>query len=171
MDNTLPQPLHNALAHPDPETVFTTLLPALCNVLQCDRCFLHIRNPHTRRYRNICWRQTDRLPDTSTEGWEYEQEWERDDPMFAAALRTEHSIFVEDIETASPTVVNREFERSNLKHRALVHAHLCQENLLWGILQPSVFGHPRAWDESERAIINQVTERLTPIVICYVRDS
>ena len=58
------------------------------------------------------------MPDTSTDDWEREQEWEKEDPLFAAALRTEPSIFVEDIETASPTLLNLEFERKYLKHRA-----------------------------------------------------
>ena len=89
--------------------------------------------------------------------------------MFAAALRAENSIFVEDIETASPSILNREFERTNLGHRALVHAHLRQDGLLWGILQPAVFGQLRVWTEDDRLLIEQVVEKLTPIVVGYVK--
>ena len=35
----------------------------------------------------------------------------KEDPLFAAALRTEPSIFVEDVETASPEIVNLAFEQ------------------------------------------------------------
>lgn len=164
----LPPILETVFAQPNPELLFRDLLPALCQVLQVDRCFLHLRHPATRLHQNLCWRQNPDLPDTSTKGWEPEQAWEKEDPMFAAALRAEDSIFVEDVETASPSVLNREFERTNLGHRALVHAHLRQNGLLWGILQPAVFDQPRVWHEDDRSLIEQVVERLTPIVVRYV---
>jgi GAF domain-containing protein len=166
---SLPQSLEESFSQENPELVFAALLPALGEILQVDRCFLLLRNPQTRIYRIFCWRQTPEIPDTSTDGWEREQEWEKDDPMFAAALRTEASIFVEDIETASPTILNREFERKYLGHRALVHAHLCQDTHLWGILQPSVFKRPRAWSDSDRELIERVIKKLTPIVIRYIK--
>lgn len=154
--------------HSDPEATFTALLPALCEVLQTDRCFLLVRNPATRLYQNLCWRRSPDLPDTSTNGWELEEEWEREDPMFAAALRTDPSIFVEDIETASPNILNVEFER-NMGHRALVHAHIAQDKQLWGILQPAVFGRPRTWSEFDRLVIAQTIDKLRPLVIGYVK--
>lgn len=121
-----------------PEALFTALLPAVCEVLQTDRCFLHVRQPAERLYRNFCWRRLAEFPDTSTDGWQPEQPWEEEDPMFAAALRCANSIFVEDIETASPEVLNVEFERNYMGHRALVHAHICQDGVLRGILQPCI---------------------------------
>ncbi|HEY9696054.1 MAG TPA: GAF domain-containing protein [Trichocoleus sp.] len=169
--NSLPQPLETVFSESKSEDIFRNLLPVMCQLLQVDRCFLHLRDPETRLHQNFCWRQNPDLPDTSIEGWEPEQEWEKEDPMFAAALRAEDSIFVEDIETASPSVLNREFERTNLGHRALVHAHLRQEGLLWGILQPAVFGKPRVWSDADRLVIHQVVEKLTPIVIHYVKTA
>jgi len=166
---SLPKSLENALTYSEPEAIFAALLPALGEVLEVDRVFILSRNPQTRIYQIICWRRTQDLPDVSTDGWQPEQEWEKEDPMFAAALQTKDSIFVEDIETASPTVLNREFERKYLGHRALVHAHLCQDKLLWGILQPCVFGHPRKWSDFDRFVIAQATQRLTPVVIRYVK--
>ena len=169
---TLPQTLQDVLkSHSQPEALFDALLPVLCDVLRADRCFLEVRNPYTRMHRNICWRRDPELPDTSTEGWQPEQEWEKEDPMFAAALRVEDSIFVEDIETAEPTILNREFERKYFGHRALVHAHIHQDGLLWGILQPCIFGQPRTWSNFDRSVINQVTDRLTPTVIRYVQTA
>lgn len=157
--------------HTEPEVLFHALLPAICDVLQTDRCFLDVRNPHTRIYRNFCWRRKPEFPDVSTDGWKHEQEWEHEDPMFAASLRAEASIFVEDVETASPTVLNREFERKYFGHRALIHAHICQDGKLWGILQPCIFNHPRAWSHGDRSVIDQVTKRLTIPVINYVQSA
>jgi hypothetical protein len=78
----LPEVLENVfVAYIKPEDVFAALLPAVCEVLQTDRCFLHLRNPHTRMHQNLCWRRSPQIPDTSTNGWEPEIEWEREDPM------------------------------------------------------------------------------------------
>lgn len=147
-----------------PEALFEELLPQICAVLKVDRCFLEVRQPEERISRIFCWRQSDRFPDMTTD-WQPEQPWENEDPLFAASLRTEPSIFVEDVETASPTVVNREFEAKYFGHRALVHAHIAQDGVLWGILQPCVFDHPRVWSESDRAIIDELTDRLLPWVM------
>jgi GAF domain-containing protein len=151
-----------------PEALFTAILPALCDVLKTDRCFLHVRQPAERLYRNFCWRRRPDFPDTSTNGWQLEDPWEQEDPMFAAALRCAAPIFVEDIETAGPEVLNVEFERNNLGHRSLVHAHICQDGVLYGILQPCLFGHPRVWSDSDRSVISQMLERLKPYVLQYV---
>lgn len=152
----------------DPEAIFAAVLPAVCEALQTDRCFLHLRNPKTRIYKNLCWRRSPEIPDTSTDGWEPEQHWEDEDPMFAAALRTDPSIFVEDVETASPEVLNRDFERTNFGHRALIHAHVAQNGELWAILQPCIFGQPREWSEDDRTLVYQILERLKPVAIAYV---
>ena len=166
----LPQSIKAALSeHSEPEAIFQAVLPAVCEMLQTDRCFLMVRNPQTRLYRVFCWRRSDELPDETTLKWEKEQEWEQYDPLFAAALRADESIFVEDVETAGAAVLNVEFERKNFGHRALIHAHLRQGEQLWGILEPCIFGHPRVWSEFDRALTIQVVEQLTPIVLEYVK--
>ena len=96
------------VANNKPKDVFAALLPAVCEVLQTDRYFLHLRNPHTRIYQNLCWWRSPQIPDTSTNSWEPEIEWEREDTMFAAALCTDSSIFVEDVEISSSYVKNVE---------------------------------------------------------------
>jgi len=171
-ETALPQALQDVFATSDqPEDVFAALLPAICTILQTDRCFLHLRNPHTRMFQNLCWRRSPDLPDTSTNGWKPEIEWEWEDPMFAAALRTDPPIFVEDIETASPDVLNVNFEREHMGHRALIHAHVAEDGLLWAILQPCIFGHPRQWSQFDRTVISQVLEALKPLVLRYVQDA
>lgn len=102
-------------------------------------------------------------------GWKLESAaLAKDDPMFAAALNLQSSIFVEDVETAGPRVLNRDFERETFGHRALVHAHLHSEKKLWGILQACVFDEPRSWSQSDRYLTEQAVSWLTPFAIEYV---
>jgi GAF domain-containing protein len=171
-DQALPTVLDQILASDtEPDAVFSALLPALGEVLQCDRCFLYLRNPQTKIGKiPFCWRRSDQYPDVTDSAWKEEpQALPHEDPLFAAALRTEKSIFVEDVETANPEVVNRDFEEKNFGHRALIHAHLCQDGLLWGILQPCVFGRPRDWTESDRFVIAQLENKITPLAVAYVK--
>jgi hypothetical protein len=41
--------------------------------------------------------------------------------MFAAALRTEPLIIIEDVEIRQPDILNKQFERETFGHRALIH--------------------------------------------------
>ena len=180
-DQALPLVLEKILATDgEPDAVFSALLPALGEVLQGDRlagrpgihrCFLYLRNPQTKIGKiPYCWRCSDEYPDVTDADWKEEPEsLPNEDPLFAAALRTEDSIFVEDVETASSKVVNRDFEQKNFGHRALVHAHLCQDGLLWGILQPCVFGQPRVWTDFDRFVIAQTEKKITPLAVAYVK--
>jgi GAF domain-containing protein len=173
-DYNFPLVLEKILAtDSEPDAVFSALLPALCEILECDRCFLYLRNPHNNIGKiAYCWLRSPQYPDVSDSEWKEEPEsLPKEDPLFAAALRTEPSIFVEDVETASPEVVNLAFERENFGHRALVHAHLGQDGVLWGILQPCVFGKPRLWNEFDHFVITQVTEKITPLAIAYVKSA
>lgn len=168
LKETLPPALEEIFTkYSEPEAVFAALLPAVCEFLQTDRCFLQVRHPHNRLYRVFCWCRSPQFPDLSIDVWQQEEHWEQDDPMFAAALRSSPSIFVEDVETTAPEVLNVNFERENFGHRALIHAHICQDDLLWGILQPCIFRHPRVWSEGDRALVTQVIERVKPFVISY----
>ena len=156
-----------------PDAVFSALLPALVDVLQCDRCFLYLRNPQTHIGKiAYCWRRSPEYPDVTDSDWKEEPEsLAHEDPLWAAAMRTEPSIFVEDVETADPKVVNKAFEQKTFGHRALVHAHIHKDGQLWGILQPCVFGQPREWTTADRSIITSVTEKITPLAVSYVQSS
>lgn len=150
------------VSYREPDAVFVALLPALGEVFQCDRCFLYLRSPHTHIGKVVyCWCRSPQYPDVTNAEWTEEPEsLPFEDPLFAAALRTEESIFVEDVETASHKVVNLAFEQKHFGHRALIHAHLCFDHLLWGILQPCVFGQPRVWTDKDRSVIALVTEKI-----------
>ncbi len=154
----------------DSEQVFAELLPLLGKKLDCDRCFLYLRNPNTNMGKvTHCWRRNEQIPEILDPEWKLEPaSLPQEDPLFAAALRAEPSIFVEDVETADPQVVNRSFEQENFGHRALIHAHLRQDGTLWGILQPCLFGKPRIWSDTDHSLITQVTQQLTPFAIAYV---
>jgi hypothetical protein len=41
--------------------------------------------------------------------------------------------------------------------------------MLWGILQPCVFDQPRVWSEFDRFVMTQVTEKITPLAVAYVK--
>lgn len=155
-----------------PADVFKKLLPLLVEQLQCDRCFVYLRDPKTRLGKAaFCFCRSEEFLDVTGTEWKEEPlSLGDEDPMFAAALRTDPTIFVEDVETADPQVVKKEFERENFGHRALIHAHLCYENQLWGVLQPCVFNSPRRWSEQDRDIINFVTEKVTPVAVKYVKS-
>ena len=173
-DQVLPDVLEKIFATDSaPDTVFSALLPALVEVLKCDRCFLYLRNPHTKMGKiAYCWLRSPQYPDVTDSGWKAEPEsLPQEDPLFAAALRTEPSIFVEDVETASSEVVNRNFERENFGHRALIHSHLRQDGQLWGILQPCIFAQPRVWTEFDHFVITQVEKQITPLAIAYVKSA
>jgi GAF domain-containing protein len=159
----------------DPATIETILsehLPVLGEQLNCDRCFLYVRNPQTQLGKVIaCWRRHSEIPNIFDDEWKPEPASLPDeDPLFAAALRTDPSIFIEDVETASPKIVNKDFEHKTFGHRALIHAHLCFEGQLWGILQPCVFAQPRNWTNSDHQIIAQATQQLTPLVVAYIKQ-
>jgi GAF domain-containing protein len=111
----------------------------------------------------------DNVPKVYDPDWKYEPLSLPDrDPMFAAALQAQPSLFVNDVETASPEVVNREFEAETFGHRALIHAHLCIERKLWGILQACTFDQPREWSRSDRQLIEQAVGWFAPCAMEYV---
>ncbi|PSN16642.1 GAF domain-containing protein [filamentous cyanobacterium CCT1] len=150
--------------------VMTEILAVLGQQLQCDRVFLYLRSPDFQVGRvPVCWRKQESIPIVYDPTWKLEaSDLPKADPMFAAALNTQPSIFVEDVETAGPEVLNREFERQTFGHRALIHAHLCLEQKLWGILQACVFDRPRDWSQGDRQLIEQAVAWLTPVAMTYV---
>jgi GAF domain-containing protein len=152
------------------ELIFSALMPALGKFLNCDRCFLYLRDPQTCLGRvAFCWVRSDIIPMVYDESWKHESKsLIIEDPMFAAALQTEPSIFIEDVEATDAKILSQSFEKKSFGHRALIHAHLCQDNQLWGILQPCVFTDARSWTQEERQVMNQITQIITPIAVEYV---
>ncbi|TVQ08730.1 MAG: GAF domain-containing protein [Leptolyngbya sp. DLM2.Bin27] len=146
-------------------------LTQLGQQLRCDRIFLYLRSPQTELGRvPFCWRQHGAVPLVYDPDWKAEPASLADeDPLFAAALRGEPSIFVDDVAAASPAVLNREFERRTFGHRALIHAHLWADGQLWGVLQACMFDTPRPWSHSDRQGVDQAVAAFTPLARAYVQ--
>lgn len=169
-DNAIVLKIEQIITDNQPETVLAQVVERLGESLKCDRVFLYLRDPDRRLGKvPFCWRKDQSIPDVSSDKLERESpELEQQDPLFAAALNGRPSIFVEDVETASPQTVNRQFERENFGHRALIHAHLYQEQL-WGVLQPCLFS-PRQWTEAEKEAIAKIVPQITPVAMDYVKN-
>lgn len=138
--------------------------------LAADRCFLYVRDPAAGRGRiALCWRRHASFPNPIHDWQNDTTGLPRQDPLFRAALAAQPSVFVEDVETAPPTVLNRKFEHETFGHRALIHAHITEGETLWGILQPCLFGRPRVWTPVERAAVESVLPGLVPVMQAYMR--
>ena len=68
------------------------------------------------------------------------------------------------------SLVNGEYEEKHFGHRALVHAPLYHEGLMYGILEPCVFGEPRVWSAEDRAVVESVQARLAELAAAYVAE-
>ncbi|KAM3111235.1 GAF domain-containing protein [Phormidesmis sp. 146-33] len=167
--------ISSSLTLPDaslpPEDFLSALMPAVGEFLQVDRCFFYLRNPQTQMGRvPFCWTRDSSVPTVYDEDWKPEPDSLPDeDPMFAAALKIEPSIFVEDVEATSPEILNAQFEKENFGHRALIHGHVCQHGQLWGVLQPCVFGCSRIWTQDEQSLVNQLIQEITPTAVAYIK--
>lgn len=154
-----------------PEALLSELMPALGAALACDRCVLFLRHPQTRLARAThAWqRKPEYALAREDKGWREERSsLARDDPMFAEALRNPAALFIEDVTTADASVLNRDYEIEHFRHRALVHAPLHHEGLLYGILEPCVMEAPRAWTAADRELIATVQPRIAPAAAAYV---
>lgn len=152
------------------EAILEQALPWFGEQLQCDRVFLYARSPKSQLGRvPYSWQRHADVPKIFDPNWKLEPpSLPSHDPMFAAALQAQPSLFIEDVETASPEQVNRDFEQQNFGHRALIHAHLCIERKLWGILQACVFDHPRVWSRDDRSLTEQMVGWFAPLTREYV---
>lgn len=171
-DYQLPASIENVfLSQQTPEKLLQHLLPAVGKALQADRCFLYLRDPDKEKGKIVfCWCRNSTIPDVTERAWKDDTATlPKEDPLFAAALQVRPSIYIEDVTTADPTIVNRAFENKTFGHRALIHAHLTHEGRLWGILQPAIFGHPRKWMATDRLLIEALLPRMVEPVIAYMK--
>lgn len=152
------------------DEIFDQTLPALGRQLQCDRVFVYLRSPQYYVGRvPFCWQRHEAIPRVYDPDWKAEpRSLPYEDPMFAAALQAQPSLFIEDVETASPEAVNRDFEAQTFGHRALIHAHLCIERKLWGILQACIFDQPRCWNQSDHRLIERTVGWFSPLAMEHV---
>lgn len=154
------------------DQILLELMTVIAEVLAADRCFLYVRDPKTSLSKvAFCFCRNPEVPDLTSDRFQPDSfGLEAKDPLFAAALNCRPTVFVNDIETADPQVVNRNFEKKQFGHRALIHAHLCSGGNLWGILQPCVFAFPRQWTDLDRQLMEMAVNRATPLVKKYVQQ-
>ena len=145
----------------EPDELFTALMPALGEVLPCDRSFLYLREP-VKQHGIIthCWARDGRAEDWLGADW-LEGTNAPPDPLMTIALRTPIAVFVEDIETAGGDVVDRDYERETFRHHALIHAPIYFDKALIGILECSVFDTPRVWSADDQQLIAHLQAELT----------
>ncbi|MDO1445828.1 GAF domain-containing protein [Rhodocytophaga aerolata] len=170
----LPEEIKNLLeSHQPPEVLLHNLMPLVAQTLQADRCFIHAHNPALGVGRiAFCWCKDASIPNVLQHEWTPDTATlPQEDPLFAAALRTDPSIYIEDVTTADPGVLNQDFENKTFGHRALIHAHLVLEGNLWGILQPAIFGKPRTWTNQDRAFIETLLPHVAPVVQAFVQQT
>jgi GAF domain-containing protein len=87
LPNTIAQVFSN---YETSEALFSELMPTLSKFLDCDRCFLYLRDPETSCGRvEFCWVRDATIPKIYNKIWKKEREsLASEDPMSAAALRT-----------------------------------------------------------------------------------
>ncbi|MEX2201517.1 MAG: GAF domain-containing protein [Dongiaceae bacterium] len=155
-----------------PDEKLRALMPAFARALNCERCVMFLRDPETNRGRAVHrWaaapafelRRADR-------GWEaMPATLLDDDPMYAEAMVNPEALYIEDIETAGPALLNAAYEREHFGHRALVHAPVWHEGKMYGILEPSSMTEPRIWSAADKALVAAVQARIGPVVAAFVR--
>ena len=157
--------------HPPADTL-DQVVQVVGMALNADRCFLYVRQPDLGQGRTaFCWRKNEDIPTQNTiqPNWQPDtDELPAQDPLIRAGLAMKPSVYIDDVNTAGPDVLNRRFEQETFGHRALIHAHIQRDKKLWGILQPSMFGNPRHWSDEEKTQIEAILPRLQPVIAAYV---
>jgi GAF domain-containing protein len=176
MNSSLTDAFDALLGAPDrsPEFVLNETVRLVGEALHADRCFLCIRNPETEQSRiAFVWRRDESIPDVAPahRAWADDAPIRAEDPLYRAALDLRPSVYVEDVETATPEVLDRAFEAAHFGHRALIHAHVVEGGTLWAILQPAVFDAPRVWTDMERDWIEKLVPKLIGPVRAIVETS
>ena len=148
------------------------LLTAMTSLLQCDRCYLYIRDPELLIGQILhCYRTGAEIPDVKDDRPHSESLYLAEkDPLFAAALQCEKNIYIDDLTEISDRQDDIIFFQNNYRgQKSLIQAHICSNNELWGILQFSQFKYYRPWTQFDRNLVTTVIDRIAPLVSVYVK--
>ena len=175
----LPQPLDNLLNRnnsfstaSETSQLLDRLIVVMVELLGCDRCHLYIRDPELLIGQTLhCHRVHPEIPDAKDiKPYSEPSYLAEQDPLFAAAVECEQSIFIDELESVSSKESDLAFFRQHYQGQtALIQAHICSNNQLWGIFQAAQFNRPRPWTQFDRSLVATVIDRITPLVSIYVR--
>ena len=152
--------------------IFDRLIAAMVDLLQCDRCFLYLRDPELQIGQIMhCYCLHPEIPNLQYSEPSLEPIYlAQSNPLFAAALQCERNIFLDRINSTSCNESDLNFFQQNYEgQKSLIQAHICSQNELWGIFQASQFARSRPWTKFDRNLINTVIDRITPLVTMYVK--
>ncbi|MEM9803657.1 MAG: GAF domain-containing protein [Cyanobacteria bacterium P01_D01_bin.56] len=146
------------------------VLAVLGSLLKCDCCFLYLRNPQGSVGKiTHCWTASEQYSDRVEADWHTEPKTLLDSSLLEAAIATEHSVFVENIDIEYPDARNT--DRLLGTEQALAQGHIVKQDQLWGILRVCVFERSRTWMQFDRSLVIHSVQRLLPVVINYVEAS
>ncbi len=155
-----------------PDETLKALMPAFAKALNCERCIMFLRDPKTDRGRAVHrWHSKPEFAlDRADRGWQPNPpNLAEEDPMYGEALVNPEALYIEDIETAGPAVLDLDYERKYFGHRALVHAPIFHKGELYGVLEPSSMVKPKKWNAADKALVADVQKKLGPIVAEFVK--
>ena len=176
MSNDLNNHLRELFASEDDVCdVLQSLVEVIGKGLRADRCCLFADNPVNGMSRlSHQWMAQGAPPLQRDDGWSVSERLGKDhpkyDPLWEEAFVNPEALYIDDIRTAGPEVLNRDLEERFYGHRALIHAPLYLDGAMYGILEPCVFGEPRPWSAADRALVEQVQGPLAKVVAKYVAE-
>ena len=156
-----------------PDETLKALMPVFAKALNCERCVMFLRDPMTDRGRAVHrWHSEPKFAlDRPDRGWQPNPpDLAKVDPMYGEALVNPEALYIEDIETAGPAVLDLDFERKYFGHRALAHAPIFHKGELYGVLEPSSMVNPKKWSAADKALVAEVQKQLGPIVAEFVQQ-
>ena len=169
----LPSPLDSIFEDTkDLPLFFDSLMYGMVDLLQCDRCYLYIRDPQRLTYQiPHCYCIHPEIPNLAQTEPDTESFYlAQTNPLFAAAIDGEPHIFIEDMDKLFSSNENCVFwQRNYSDQKALVQAHLFIKGELWGIVQAAQYHRPRPWTRFDRSLVSQIVDRITPLVTVYVK--
>lgn len=162
-----PRELESVFHRSENAQVLDRILPVLGELLQVDYCFLYLRHPQQEKGMiTHRWQKAKRYPTMVEDSWHVEDEKLMDSPLFKAAIKAEHSVFVNDVQAEYEDL--KDTDAFTRDEQALVQGRILKQEQLWGILRVCVSNNSRQWMQFDRSLIIHSIQRLVPHVISYV---
>lgn len=196
----LPSPLDKVFAERNDMSVFfDRLMASLAQLLDCDRCYLYLRDPKFY-FCQIphCYCAVPEIPDLRQTEKKTESFYStKSDPLLAAAFNCSLPIFIEDLEQilnrldnksellekrqeeisqeakillgTKVSSDNQEWKQEYVGQKSLIQAPIYQGNRLWRFIQAAQFNRRRPWTKFDRSLVSLTVDRITPLITMYVK--